>query len=167
MTDQQTPIPSDRAVKTTGGPGGIRADLVAVYDGALAAIPDAEGEGAERILEALARAESPQELDAPWRSGDLVAYQDQELVILAARKQPSDFVGGLPWFLVIDAAAVETGEKVVIVTGAVDVVAQVAMLVSKDWLPYIVIPRVADRPTRNGYYPQHLEMVGPLKPNGR
>jgi hypothetical protein len=125
----------------------------------IADIPEAGGDGYASILAQLATAEHPDDLDAPWRSGGLEEFVNQPLVIRGIRKMPSDFQGGLPWFLVADAAVVATGELVSITTGAVAVVAQLAKAHALGAFPWRVIPRQSERPSARGYYPQHLEVV--------
>jgi hypothetical protein len=72
----------------------------------------------------------------------------------------SEFAGGLPFFLIVDAADLETGELVTITTGAVSVVAQLAKAHQLGQIPgWRVVPRQAERPSASGYYPQHLEVM--------
>lgn len=65
--------------------------------------------------------------------------------------------GGLPIFAVLDATFVDTGERVAITTGAVNVMAQVFALARLDALPVQVKIEESDRPTAAGYRPQWLQ----------
>lgn len=144
---------------STDSPVVIAPAVVAAYEAMIADIPEAGGDGYASILIQLAAAEHPDDLDAPWRSGGLEDFINQPLVIRGIRKMPSEFGGGLPWFLVADAAVIATGELVAITTGAVAVVAQLAKAHALGAFPWRVIPRQSERPSKSGYYPQHLEVV--------
>jgi hypothetical protein len=87
------------------------------------------------ILEQLANAGQLGDLDAPWRSDGLGEYIGERLVVTGIRKAASDFVGGLPWFLVVEAGLQSTGEKVTFTTGAVSVVAQLVKAWSMGRIP--------------------------------
>lgn len=143
-----------------GEPGTpIRPEVVAAYESMIATVPEAGGDGFDGILAQLADAADVAALDAPWRSGGLEEWTNVPLAILGIRKMPSDYQGGLPWFLVVDAATVESGEKVTFTTGAVGVVAQLVKAHTMGAFPLVVIPRQSARPTSSGYYPQHLEIA--------
>ena len=144
---------------TQDGPTVLSAGVIAAYEAMIETVPESGGDGMDSILEAIAQAESPDDLDAPWRSAGLEDYINVPLVIRAIRKVPSDYQGGLPWFLVADAVVVPTGELVTITTGAVAPVAQLVRAYHQGWLPWTVIPRQSDRASKSGYYPQHLEAV--------
>ncbi|MCL6626645.1 MAG: hypothetical protein K6T68_08695, partial [Alicyclobacillus shizuokensis] len=51
-----------------------------------------------------------------------------------------------------------SGERLTVTTGSVSIVAQLARAVAIGALPLRCIPRVANKPTKQGYYPQHLEI---------
>ena len=156
------PAPADNggdSLPVATGPRPIRGDVIEAYEAMIASVPDAGGDGFESILAAIALASAPSQLDAPWRSTGLAGFANTPLVVTGIRKMPSDFPGGLPWFLIIDAANLLTGEVVSITTGAVSVVAQLVKAWSLDAFPLRVVPRIAERPSANGYFPQHLEIV--------
>jgi hypothetical protein len=163
----KTETPEQAADRIEGGTPMVplRAEVIEAYDSMLAAIPDAEGEGYERILEQIAQATDPADLDAPWRAGDLAELDGIPLTILGVRKRPSDFGGGLPWFLIVDAVVENTGEHVTITSGAVSVVAQLTKAYALNAFPLRVRPVVAERPTASGYYPQRLEILTQPKAN--
>lgn len=138
----------------------IPAATAAVYDSLLEAIPLSGGDGMDGILRALAEATDFEDLDAPWRTEGMESLLNQPLAIRGLRRVESDYAGGLSWFLVVDAVVIATGELVTFTTGAVSVVAQLAKAWSLGVIPGLrVIPRQSDRPSANGYYPQHLEIV--------
>lgn len=147
------------APTSTEAPTILPAAVVATYSSMLEAVPESGGDGMAGILESLAAATDASDLDAPWRTEGLEAFLNTELSILRIRKVPSDYQGGLEWFLVADAAIVATGELVTFTTGAVSVVAQLVKAFALDAFPWRVIPRQSDRPSARGYFPQHLEVV--------
>lgn len=158
MTDSTAPAVSGEVTRTGDVPVPIRPEVVAAYEAMIVSVPDAGGDGFDGILAQIAEAADLAALDAPWRSGGLEAWADVPLAILGIRKLPSDFPGGLPWFLVVDAATVDDGEKVTFTTGSVGVVAQLVKAHQLGAFPLVVTPRQSARPTSSGYYPQHLEI---------
>lgn len=134
-------------------------DVIAYYERILDGIPDAGGAGIENILEQIAQAADTAGLDEPWRAGGLGKWVDQQIVIQSIRKMPSDFGSGLSFFLVVEGAVRATGEKVTATTGSLSVVAQLLKAWELGTFPVLVVPRLSKRPTKEGYYPQHLEFV--------
>lgn len=134
-------------------------DVIAFYERILEEVPDAGGDGIENILEQIAQAGDTSGLDEPWRAGGLGKYVDQAIVVQSIRKMPSDFGSGLSFFLVVDGAVRATGEKVTATTGSLSVVAQLLKAWQLGAFPVLVVPRLSKRPTKDGYYPQHLEFV--------
>jgi hypothetical protein len=133
--------------------------IAAMYDAMIATVPEAGGDGIDNILVQIAQAADVADLDAPWRSTGLVELRNIPIRVTAIRRIASDYAGGLPWFLVVDAAVRATGETVTFTTGAVSVVAQLVKAWSMGAMPLDVVPRVAERASKNGYYPQHLEVI--------
>ena len=146
-------IPPERSVTV------LSPQVIEAYEAMIADVPDAGGEGMDAILQALATATDIRDLDAPWRSGNLESFLNTPIVVTGIRKLPSDYDGGLPYFLVVDAGVRASGELVTITTGAVSVVAQLVKAHGLDAFPLTVVPRRADRPSRSGFYPLHLEVV--------
>lgn len=136
----------------------LRPDVVMAYEAMIADVPEAGGDGFEAILEAVARAANVSDLDAPWRSSGLEEWANLPLRITGLKRMPSDYDGGLPFFLVVEAFEGIDGQKVTITTGAVSIVAQLAKAWSAGWFPLDVIPRKAARPSARGFYPMHLEV---------
>lgn len=160
MARETTETPDQAADRIEGGPAALRPEIVASYESMLASVPDAGDAGFERILEAIANAQDKTELDAPWRSSGLEELADIPLTVRGITKIPSDFPGGLPWFLVVDAVNEESGEALTITTGAVSVVAQLTKAWAMGAFPLRVKAVVAQRPSKSGYYPVHLEVLG-------
>jgi hypothetical protein len=144
---------------------------MAAWDSMITQVPDAEeGGGLERILEAIAQAQSVADLDAPWRTHDAEQLAELPLTIRGITKAPSDYAGGLPWFLIVDAINETTGEAITFTTGSVNIVAQLVRTYTLGGFPCrarVVIPTKA---TRNGFFPPHLEYLArrqaPVDGNG-
>lgn len=147
--DDQAPVPVVIGSKATDA-----------LEAALLGIPETSDDGYERLLLQLAAATDAADLDAPWRAEGLTQYLDTPLEVRALRRIPSEYDGGLPFFLVVDAADLTTGELVTFTTGAVSVVAQLAKANQLGAIPgWRVIPRQSARPSERGFYPQHLEVM--------
>lgn len=159
MATDTKETPEQQAARINGEPQPISGAVVAAYESMLATVPDAGGAGFERILEAIAQAQDVRELDAAWRSEGLAELAGIPLSIRGITKMPSEFEGGLPWFLVIEAVNEVTGEPVTVTTGAVSVVAQLVKAWSMGAFPLRARPVVAERPSSRGYYPVHLEIL--------
>lgn len=159
MSNETQEATQDVAATNGGQSAPISADAVAPFEGYLAAVPDAEGAGYESILAQIDQAQSITDLDAPWRTSGLEAYKDRQLVVRGIRKMPSDFAGGLMWFLVVDAVEKVTGERVTFTTGAIGVVAQLVKAHALDAFPLTVVPKQSERVTRSGYHVWHLEVM--------
>lgn len=146
----------------------IRPETVEAFAAMAADIPEAGGDGFDALLAQIINAQDVNDLDAPWRSDGLTAYLGKRLRIDGLRRMASEFGGGLPFFLIVEAGDLETGERVTVTTGAVSVVAQLVRAWSLGAIPgWRVIPRQADRPSSSGYFPQHLEpMRGRLASEG-
>lgn len=129
------------------------------YAGMLAEVPEAGADAWESIVTAIAGAATIDEIDAPWQADGLKEYKDSPLRVTAIRKMPSDFDGGWGLYLVVDAVDVASGEKVVTTTGSVACVAQLVKAHALKAFPVVVIPRVAPKPSRNGFFPMHLELA--------
>lgn len=127
-------------------------------------IPSEDGSGIERIIDAILSAESWETLDDPWDTTNVKTLEGKLLRINSLMRRPSSFKGGLGVFLVVHAINMDKGDKMVITTGSVNVVAQLVRAYALGVLPIFARWVVADRPTENGYYPHHLEIVGVAPP---
>lgn len=124
----------------------------------IAAIPDAPDDAEARIIESILNASSAQEIDAPWRSGSLVKYRDQTLTITELSKVPSDKDPVVGYFVVLRGTVRGTGEPFTASTSSHAILAQLVRIWLAEALPIDVIPRVAERPSRNGFHPMHLDL---------
>lgn len=119
-------------------------------------IPREDGNGTENILEQILNAETWEALDEPWQSTDVDDILGRRLTLLRAIRRPSSFKDGLGQFVVCFMRDKKTGKEVVKATGAIAIVAQVARAYALQCFPLEIEWCRADRPTENGYYPQHL-----------
>lgn len=156
----ETDARSESRAQGSEAPLVIRPEVVEAFAAMVADVPEAGADGYESILLQIAKAEDVTDLDAPWRADGLKAFIGHPLEVRGLRRMASEYAGGLPFFLIVDAADLETGELVTVTTGAVSVVAQLAKAWQLGSIPgWRVIPREADRPSSSGYYPQHLEAM--------
>ena len=160
MANRNTPAAPAPAPEPVAAPMVIRPELVAAVEMMMDTIPEAGGDAFESIIGTIMGVSDIRDLDAPWRSAGLGELANQNIRVNAIRKSPSDFPGGLPFFLLVDVSVIATGELLTVTTGAVSVVVQLAKAHHLGALPLVCIPRVADRPSKSGNFPMHLEMVG-------
>ena len=119
-------------------------------------VPTGGGDGILGILEQIAAAENPDQLDRAWNSAGFGQWLGYALEISNPRKLPSDIAGGISFYLLVDAVVKHTGEFVTLTTGSYAIMAQILVAHDRGWLPRTFIPEQADEPTENGFYPQHL-----------
>lgn len=124
----------------------------------VAATPTADGDAWDSILGPLFDAEEIEDLDRPWRSESLGKYIGRTFRFESIKMLPSDFTEGLGLYLVVEGVDTETGEKAVATTGSVSVMVQLMIANMRRWLPRDLVVCEAERPTKNGYRPLHLEV---------
>lgn len=154
MTDTVTT--QDVATVQKGGRVALRADELPQL---IAAIPDAPDDAEARIIEQILNAQDMRDIDAPWRSGSLSKYNGVTLTVTEVSKLPSDKDPAIGYFLVLRGTVRGTGEPFVASTSSHAVLAQLTRLYLAEAFPVDVIPRKSDKPSRNGFYPEHLEMA--------
>lgn len=159
MTDQDKPTRQVVTGGDTAAPVPVSKQAVAAYESILSAVPDAGGEGYERILYAISKATDVTDLDAPWRTSDLEGLAGIPISVRGISKMPSTYEGGLPWFLVVDAVNEITGEPIIATTGAVSVVAQLAKAHQLGKFPLRCKVMMSERESSRGFRAQHLEML--------
>ena len=129
----------------------------------LAAVPEAPDDGGASLYMQLLNATHWKDLDSPWSAQGLAKLIGKTLVITAVHKMESDLEEGPGWYLVAYGADKHTGDEVTFTTSSRAVMIQLIIAVTENFLPLTVIPRVAEKATKRGYYPQHLEIVdGPV-----
>lgn len=92
-------------------------------------------------------------------------WLDREFVIHDFRWHASDMKDGLGFFQSWDITTEGSDDHLILNNGAMTCMAQVYALKRDDLLPATVTLTQADKPTKNGYYPQRLVMVPPPFPD--
>lgn len=124
-------------------------------------IPEADDGGAyENIVLQLLNATDVDGLNAPWDTSDAEKLANHRLKIESVQRRPSDFNAGLGLYLVVKGVDMGTGETFVWSTGSISVVAQLARAHFLEKFPVIAELIISDTPTKNGYRPQRLNVIG-------
>ena len=122
-------------------------------------IPEADSEEAIRqIVEQIFQAETAEALDEPWQGEGMRQFMGRLIHVQAIRRLPSDYPTGPGWYLGCDCVLDATGEKQFVTTGSVAIMAQLITAHLKGMLPLGAVPKQAERKSRNGYFPMHLEI---------
>jgi len=122
-------------------------------------IPEGDDDTELRMLEAIADVDDAANLSSFWDKQNTDAIVNHKLTITGLKRQQSDYEGGLGIFLVVDYLDEDTGEQGTFTTGAVGIVGQLVKAYAAGWLPLPVTFRRATRPTKAGYFPEHLEVI--------
>ena len=130
-------------------------------------LPETESDGGASIITAILSSKDVHELDATWGTKDPDKLVGDNLTILGATRSLSDFKDGLGVFLVVEAVLERTGETVTFTTGSMGIVAQIVRAAALDAFPLRAMIQRADKPTADGYYPQHLKILDQAAPVGR
>lgn len=130
-----------------------------VFLAMLMEVPDPPDDATARIVAQILEAGSVEELDRPWDAEGMRELANTVIRVESVHKMPSDYANGLGTYLVCHCVQPELGEKFVLTTGSVSIVAQLVRAHAQGWLPLDVVPRMAEKPSKNGYFPMHLELV--------
>lgn len=142
-------------------PGNPPAEVIGRLVDMAKLIPDgSQDTGLTALLAQVERAGSAEELSAAWDTTGGEALIGKRLRIMSLKRLQSDFADGLGLFLVVTAVDTKTGEVVTFTTGSVAIVAQLIVANARNWLPIEAEVVKSDRPTPDGYYPQHLHVFG-------
>lgn len=127
-------------------------------------IPSEDGSGTENILRKILSAKTWDELDEPWETSDIDDILGKDLSVTKVTRRPSSYAGGLGVFLVVHLMDQKTGQEYVKTTGSVSVVAQFARAYALGITAMTIRWLRSDRPSENGYYPQHLRIIDAATP---
>lgn len=141
--------------------------LYEVFMKQLEEVPESGDDATARIVAQILAAETPDQIDAAWNAEGMRDWVDMVVQINSIKRMPSDFTAGLGWFLVCNVTALGSGEEFVLTTGSVSIVAQLVRLHTINALPIQVVPRKAAKPSKNGYFPMHLELVRDVRARRR
>jgi len=122
-------------------------------------IPEGDDDVELRMLEQIVDTEGAENLSKFWESQNTDGLVGHELEIVALKRQASNYEGGLGIFLVVDYVDQTTGEVGTFTSGSVAIVGQLVKAYASGWLPLSVIFRRATRPSKAGFYPEHLEII--------
>lgn len=123
-------------------------------------IPDADfSGGGERILQQIMDATDVAGLEAPWAARQRKFPLGVPVRVVAVAKAPSDFAGGLPFYLECDCVDIASGEQVVYATGSTSCTAQLTRASFLDELPIVVKLVRAEKASSGGFFPEHFEVV--------
>lgn len=132
--------------------------LLAKFADMVTIVPDYETGGGEAILAAILSSKSLTELEAPWTGGRDLPL-NRPYVYQAIAKAPSDFGAGLPFYLVCTVIDPTNGETKEFTTGSISIVGQLVAAHSMGQFPIRAVAVESDKPSRNGYRPQHLTEI--------
>lgn len=145
----------------------LPADLIKRFADMAFTLPETAGDGGASMIEQILNATDAADLDAAWGTKDPDKLVGEPLTIRSASVSKSDYNDGLGVFLVVDAHRENTGENITFTTGSTMIVAQLVKAHNAGWLPMRAIIRRSERPSANGYYPQHLEVLDQHVRGGR
>ncbi len=146
-------------VSSSNGVGDLSPAVVAQFVEMVRLIPQDEGAAMDRIAEQILTAGTWEDLDAAWQTDKIAHLLEVEQKIESLSVQPSSYAGGLPFFLVVHAVRLDTGEVCVWSTSSVSMCLQLAKAYHAQWLPLKAKIVQAERASRNGYHPQHLAIL--------
>lgn len=133
--------------------------LAEQFNKMIAIVPDAEEGGVVNILEQIFSAEDAAGLESPWSDQDRGLPLGIVVQVTAMTKRASDFRDGLGFYLELDCIILHSGEVAQYVTGSVSVVAQLVKAYSLDLFPLTIKLVEAEKASKAGYKPQHLEII--------
>jgi hypothetical protein len=138
-------------------------ELVATFSAMALLIPEDESNAMESILQQVFGSSTWENLGDPWETATAEHLAGRTFLIERVTRHDSDFSGGIDLFLVVHAVEMRTGEQIVFSTGSLAVMAQLVRAHTAGWLPLFAQLVIAERPTKDGFRPQHLKFVGQPK----
>lgn len=137
-------------------PPAVRERFMALFE----QVPEADAEEATlSIITEILGAQDPDDLDAPWLGQGMRKLQGRVLKVNSIKRLPSEFAAGPGWYLGCDCVLTADGESLFVTTGSVAIMVQLITAFTRGWLPHEFVPRQAERASRRGFYPMHLEVV--------
>jgi hypothetical protein len=131
--------------------------LIAQFAEMVGIVPDFEAGGGEGIIEQILSSRTLGDIDAPWSGGRKIPVGPM-LLITDIAKTPSDYPGGLPFYLVVTTILPSSGETKEFTAGGTMVVAQLVKAYSLDEFP--IAGEVVETPLKNrpGQSAQHFKV---------
>jgi len=128
-------------------------------------IPADVGGGVEDILAKILSATTWDQLDEPWETSTVDDILGKTLRITSVVRRPSTFHSGLGLFVIVKLLDPRNGTEYVKTTGSVSIVAQLARAYAMGVTAMTVQWCRAERPSENGFYPQHLKIIDATIPD--
>lgn len=154
MTDQGTGmVVYDSQLLSSARAVGV--DLVPL----LRQVPEANEDAQVDIIRQLLEAKDAGDLNAPFSMEGLQEWEGQPVRIDSIRQMPSDYEGGLGVYLICEVTEPRSGARKTVSTGSTTIIVQLVKAHIAGWLPLLVVPRFAKKPTAAGFTPMHLEIV--------
>lgn len=123
-------------------------------------IPEADDtDAAMDIVGQILEAGDATQVDKPWQESEQDNMTGRQIIVTSLTRRASDFKDGLGVYLRVEFVDPNTGEYGFFNTGSTNIVAQLVKWFTLDALPALVLVVEADKPSSNGYYPQHLELL--------
>jgi hypothetical protein len=141
--------------------------LLAQYGALLEQIPLAQDDDGFGLIKDILTATNWQELNRESELDNLQKYVGKTLKIIGMERRVSEIEGGMPWYLMVDAIDVASGELIKLNTSAGTPMAKMTMLHKFNNLPALVKITKTDKATRSGFYPLELEVLGVNDPAER
>lgn len=129
--------------------------LIQQFAAMVSAIPDFEAGGGDGIIEAILSAKTIEDVDSPWTT-KREAPVGRPLFIVGLSKAPSEFEGGLPFYVVIETVSPSSGEVKEYTIGAVPCVAQLVKWWTLDAFPLACTVEEVKSKKNEGRTSKHL-----------
>lgn len=153
MTESNVPATTATAAVVGLDPN---SPTVAAFAQLARTLPATGGDGGEAIIAAILNADSVTDLDAPWSGVAGKALLNTPIEVHEVSVAESDYADGLGVFLVVKGYKLADGTEFTFTTGSISVVAQLVKAYAAGWMPLRCRLVESDRPSKNGYHPQHL-----------
>jgi hypothetical protein len=109
------------------------------------------------IVERILRSQTLDEILASFEATSIDSVLGEPFEARRVRWERSEYEDGNPFYALIDAVMLGTGEQVTLTTGATNVLTQLFAMARKGYLPAKVVCVQSSKPTKSGFYPKHLE----------
>jgi hypothetical protein len=126
----------------------------------ITAVPEDDGNAMDSILTEILKSAGWENLSDPWESASAEKLAGHTLRFDRITRHDSTIAGGFAFFLVAHYTDTRTGEAGVWPTSSIAVMAQLVRAHLGGWLPLFGQVVIAERPTKNGFKPQHIKFLG-------
>lgn len=109
-----------------------------------------------RIVQRILESQTVDEILASFEATPIDDVLERPFELHRVRWERSEYEQGQPYYALLDATMIDTGESVTLTTGSTTVVAQLYALARKGALPQKMRCVQSSKPTSRGYYPKNL-----------